>query len=375
MGAESLRQLGQALLLIPLGLILLIMLADLLTPTYIHLGPLLVAAPAITAAFAGPWVTGGIGLLAIVVEVLIGAHNGRLGTQTVQAELGGMAVVTVFVVVFCLVRERERRRLVQVRSVAETVQRALLRPLPERVGPLRIASAYLAAEAEAQIGGDIYGAVRTASGTRLIVGDARGKGLAAISDAAVLLGAFREVARRRPELREIVADLEDSARVSLGEAGPEPDSAETFVTAVIVDIPDDKPVVTAVSCGHPPPMLLRQDGRVMSLDSDRPAPPLGLGGLGRQGFSVSTFPFEEGDLLLLYTDGVVEARDSAGEFYPLAARVASWAETEPRALLARVCGDLLAYVGGRLGDDAAMIAIRRDGAVTSPERWRGAART
>lgn len=71
------------------------------------------------------------------------------------------------------------------------------------------------------------------------------------------------------------------------------------------------------------------------------------------------FTFEVGDTLILYTDGVIEARDQAGAFYPFAERAAQWAECNPKALLQHIRHDLLAHAGGRLGDDAALIAIHR----------------
>ncbi len=71
------------------------------------------------------------------------------------------------------------------------------------------------------------------------------------------------------------------------------------------------------------------------------------------------FDFKPGDTLLLYTDGVIEARDRAGVFYPLAERVMTWPGDGPGTLVEHVRDDLLAYVGGRLGDDAAMVAIQR----------------
>ncbi|MFD2348251.1 SpoIIE family protein phosphatase [Nonomuraea ferruginea] len=83
------------------------------------------------------------------------------------------------------------------------------------------------------------------------------------------------------------------------------------------------------------------------------------GDLCDHGYAVCSFRFDEGDLLLLYTDGVTEARDAAGVFYPLADRIGAWTQEAPEGLLKRVCDDLLTYTGGRLGDDAAMIAIRR----------------
>ncbi|MFT9472833.1 hypothetical protein [Streptomyces sp. 11-1-2] len=78
--------------------------------------------------------------------------------------------------------------------MSEATRRVVLRPLPHRLGPLRVASLNMAAEDEAQIGGDLYAATRVEDSTRMIIGDVRGKGLTSISDASVLMGAFREAA-------------------------------------------------------------------------------------------------------------------------------------------------------------------------------------
>jgi hypothetical protein len=69
--------------------------------------------------------------------------------------------------------------------------------------------------------------------------------------------------------------------------------------------------------------------------------------------------FETGDILLLYTDGVVEARSPSGAFYPLLDRVASFPASSPDALLRHIHADLLAHVGGHPGDDAALLIIER----------------
>jgi hypothetical protein len=67
-------------------------------------------------------------------------------------------------------------------------------------------------------------------------------------------------------------------------------------------------------------------------------------------------------MLLLYTDGVTEARDARGTFYPLAQRAAKWAGLEPTHLLASIEADLREHVPpGALADDMAMVAVRRDG--------------
>lgn len=110
------------------------------------------------------------------------------------------------------------------------------------------------------------------------------------------------------------------------------------------------------SCGHPPPLLL-SPGHAVTVPSLHPSPPLGVHG-GTE-HTLDVFSFEPGDTLLLYTDGVVEARDEHGRFYPLADRVARWTDDSPEALIHHLRRDLLAHAGGSLGDDAALIAIHR----------------
>ncbi len=64
---------------------------------------------------------------------------------------------------------------------------------------------------------------------------------------------------------------------------------------------------------------------------------------------------------MLYTDGVSEARDRSGVFYPLTERVTRWADQEPEVLLHRVVSDLQEYTDGHLDDDMAIVVARRDG--------------
>ncbi|MGP3980410.1 PP2C family protein-serine/threonine phosphatase [Streptomyces sp. KR80] len=354
------------MVVIPIALMVAIVVIDVLAPPDIHLGPLLVAGPAITASFAGPWLTGLVAALAVVAQAFIAVLRDRdeLFSANHQAQIGALILVGSSLVIFCVLRERRARELTQVRYVSETAQRVVLRPLPKKIGPLRVASLYLAAEAEAQIGGDLYAAARTSSGTRLIIGDVRGKGMTSVGDAALLLGAFRAAAHRQATLAELVAFLDGSVCWNLAEPGETDRVGETFITAVILDIPDQGSSIDMVHCGHPPPIVLR-NRRATTIDAYQPAPPLGLGEVAHPRYHVDAFKFEPGDLLLLYTDGVIEARDSTGAFYPLAERITGWTESHPEAFLHRLRRDLLDYVGGRLGDDAALIAIERQSAHAS----------
>ncbi|MGW6485126.1 PP2C family protein-serine/threonine phosphatase [Streptomyces sp. NPDC055059] len=360
---------GRALLAIPIAWIVAVSVVDDLAPPNIHLGALLVAAPAITPLFGGPWSVGLVSALAVIAQTAIGLVRDpeQLLSSNDQAQIIALVLVGTALVIFCVVRERRARELAQVRYVSEAAQRVVLPPLPQEIGPLRVASLYLAAEAEAQIGGDLYAATRTTFGTRLIVGDVQGKGMTAVNDAALLLGAFRIAAHRPASLGELVAYLDQSVCWDLMEPGETGRYGETFITATILDIPDHGSRVQMISCGHPPPIVQR-NGRPTTMDASGPAPPLGLGELAHPRYHVDSFPFEPGDLLLLYTDGVTEARDLAGTFYPLAERITGWSETDPDAFLDHLRRDLLDYVGGHLNDDAAVIVIEHHatGLITRP---------
>ena len=275
------------------------------------------------------------------------------------------------------------QRLADVTSVAEAAQRALLRPLPRQVGPLELGVVYLAAAAEARVGGDLYEVTRTQFGIRLIVGDVRGKGLDAVEIAADVLGVFREVAHEVYTLAEVARRID--ASLARRPAAP----LEEFVTAVLAEIDPAAGTLTVYNCGHPPPLVLSpgpgnrtgsgsqapgagqagSDGQqlpqVTAVDVPAPALPLRLMSLGGTSGAERTVPLHPGDALLLYTDGVTEARDGRREFYPLEERVAGLAARSGGStedLLERLRDDLLRHVGAPLDDDAALLLVRVTGA-------------
>jgi serine phosphatase RsbU (regulator of sigma subunit) len=198
-------------------------------------------------------------------------------------------------------------------------------------------------------GGDIACAVAAPDAIRLLIGDVMGHGERAARTAAAVTSMFRELAVY-PDPLHVIA-----ARLHAFVAGR--DCGEEFVTALLVRVPMDDSQAEIVCCGHPHPLLLR-GGQVTRLAAPEPAPPLGLLDLAdscqaRAGL-LGAGP---GDSVLLYTDGVTDARDAAGRPYPLAERAAALSGNgEP--LLEALRADLLRHANGVLRDDATMLHLR-----------------
>ncbi|MFE5582750.1 PP2C family protein-serine/threonine phosphatase [Kitasatospora sp. NPDC056531] len=325
--------------------------ADLATGPGTTLSPVLAVAPVLAGATTRtarvPLIAGAIAVLAVG---LLEATNTDLPTEVhITALITVLAATLASAANVVLVAARERE-LFRVRTVAEAAQRALLRPPPERIGRLRVAVRYVAAAAEARIGGDVYAVVETRFGVRILLGDVQGHGLPAVETAADVLGVFREAARTDPDLTRLAERL-DAALTARSEDG-------RFATALLLDVAPDRGPVTIVNCGHPHP-LLRRAGRVSGLEPPFPAPPLGLLGLTGGGYPAGRFEPRPGDMLLLHTDGVSEARDAEGRFYPLAERLPGLPAWNPADLLVALLADVDGWVGDAgLADDAAVLALR-----------------
>ncbi|MFI9274898.1 PP2C family protein-serine/threonine phosphatase [Kitasatospora sp. NPDC052896] len=327
-------------------------LADIATGPGVTFSPVLAAVPVLagtgTRRAVVPLVAGAI---ASVIVAGLAFYDSRVPVVVHITAAATVIAITFFSCANVMVAATQDRELVRVRTVAEAAQRALLRLVPRRMGPLVVAVRYVAAEAEARIGGDVYEVLRTPYGVRLLLGDVCGKGLGAVETASDVLGVFREAARAEPDLSEVARRLDSAlARRTVD---------EEFVTAVLVGIPDDPGPAIVVNCGHPPPLLCHA-GEVTVVDPPIDSPPLALLGLVGSDYRAGLLTFERGDLLLLYTDGVAEARDETDRFYPLAQRLAGMPHDEPEALLDDLLVDVRAYVGSGLTDDAALLAVRRE---------------
>lgn len=306
---------------------------------------LFAAVPFLAAVFAFWQTVTVVGVLATIAGmVFVGAAGPPDLAGTVN--ILGVLLATGIAAAVATTRQRQAEKIAELQRLAAVAQQAVLRPVGPQVGALAVAGRYISATAAADIGGDLYEALDTPYGVRIIIGDVRGKGLDAVRLASIVLGSYRHVAYERADLKAMVADLDRAVARSVGD--------EDFVTAALVE--ERGGTLTIVNCGHPAPLLLRR-GQVISLEPPAPAPPLGF----MPEVKARVERLEPGDRLLLFTDGLGEARRD-GEFFPTADR--AW-----RLLGHGTVGDGLAsletalvdWVHGRLEDDIALVLLEYTG--------------
>lgn len=358
MAAEKSQRSLTMLAWLPVAVMAVVAVVDIFTGPGFGFLPLASLGPAFAGLVGGWRRTAWFGAAALLMCVALGLYDGLF-----QERRGFMAMVSVVGVTgagiaAAVMRGRREAELASVRSIAEVAQRVLLRPVPLTAGPLQAAVSYTSAVAEARIGGDLYEVVASPHGVRVIVGDVQGKGLAAVETAAVVLGAFREAAHDEPDLVGLGERLERSVAREL--------SDEKFVTAVLAEIGTDHEVLF-LNYGHPPPMVVRQDGTADFPNPPAYALPLGLGG-AHGSESPKPFPvcFAPGEQLLLYTDGVTESRDENGTFYPLGERAHLLKDPDAQSALDTLREDLVRHAAGPPHDDAAMLLLRYHGHGATP---------
>ncbi|MFI5802930.1 PP2C family protein-serine/threonine phosphatase [Streptomyces sp. NPDC051561] len=320
---------------LPLVLLAVLAVADFFSDLA-ELDHVLAVLPALAAVSFGPL---GTGLLSLAVLGLV--HPYTPGWQGDPGATVSFVVAALLGVGFAWMRSRRDAQLVSVSTVADAAQLAVLPPLPERVGRVRCVGLYRAAQQGALVSGDLYDVRSGPWGVRAVVADVEGHDLSAVSTVTALLGAFREAVLDDADLAQVAARMD--RRLVVDSAADE--HAELFATAVLMEFPSGEQEVRVVSCGHPPPLLLRT-GEASELRLD-PAPPLGLGLAGLGAPTVTVVPLLPGDRLLAHTDGVTEARDAQGDFYPLARRLPGLAASAdgPGALTEAILADLARFTG------------------------------
>lgn len=358
--------------LLPFLVIVLATVADVLTSPQERFDRFLIAAPALAAATWTARGTAAIGGLAMAASAALAAARGDSLVPTALADQVVLAVVALAAAVSSQARQRREAELRQVSAVAEAAQWAVLRPLPPRLGTVDLRLLYEASAAGAHVGGDFYKALKVRDGVRIVLGDVQGKGLPAVEAASLLLGSFREAAYTAPDLPAIAQRLEASM-ARYAERAPESDAADRFSTVLLAEIPDDRPVIRLLSCGHPAPVVER-NGAVETVELSAPSVPVHLPVPVDAPFTVEEVPFGPGDRLLMFTDGVTETRDARGAFYPLEQRLAAWADEPADRIPGLLREDLDRFRAHGLEDDTTALLVVRDGAgapalpVPSPPR-------
>jgi sigma-B regulation protein RsbU (phosphoserine phosphatase) len=331
---------------LPAAALVLVPAIDLATGPTLVLLAFLIIAPLLAASFLPARTTAAYGLIALAEGAALGAVLGQY-TEALNTQLVRLSIIATCAILSTFTahsRTRREQHLQRVTRIAAIAQSAILPPIPKRLGPLNVAASYDSADSEADIGGDAYAVFETPFGIRLLLADVRGHGLDAVHLAATVLGSFRERAHERHDLSDLAHDLDRA----VARAGQE----EDFVTALLAEV--DGSELRIVNAGHPPPLLIRV-GAAISLDLPRPAPPLGLNTDG----DTTRIALEPGDRVVLYTDGVTEARRPGdGAFFPLTRLAAPslGTGTLPEGL-AKLRSAITDWVQGPATDDVTILAV------------------
>ena len=249
--------------------------------------------------------------------------------------------------------------------VARSLQQSLLPPTLLQVPGVELAARYISA-ADGMVGGDFYDAFATVDGTwAVVVGDVCGKGAEAAAVTALARHTLRAAA--------LHTSCPEDVLLALNEAILRAELDYRFCTVAYLSLePTNGGVqVTVATGGHPLPILVRADGRVASFG--HPGALLGVMDTPPIGQAVTTLG--AGDMLVLYTDGVIEASRADDAFGPdrLAALLAGCAGRDAPSVAASVEAEVLRVQHGRVRDDVAVLVARVPAVDRFPARAPGVA--
>jgi len=233
--------------------------------------------------------------------------------------------------------------------ISETLQRELFNPIPDRAGHIMIASSYRSAYSGALVGGDFMDVILL-DGNRvgLVIGDVSGKGIDAAARTALAKYSLRGVVYEDPDPKRVMERINLAILKQV--------EMESYITLFYGLIDQDQGILRFCSAGHLPGLYLKHG---------KPAPhflntdDIALGILQDTEFHEKRIGFNPGDRLLLYTDGVTEARDGKG-FYGINRLRRAYMlhrNDDPRTFVDYLTEALLSWSGDRLRDDIAMLAV------------------
>jgi serine phosphatase RsbU (regulator of sigma subunit) len=229
------------------------------------------------------------------------------------------------------------------------MQRSLLPRSRPVVAGLEVGEVY-EPSARVDVGGDLYDFLALEDGRLAVVlGDVTGHGVDATADMAMAKFVFRSLAREHPEPSDFLASANDVICSEIGSG--------KFISMSYVVVDGVTGGVAGANAGHPPARLVLADGSVRPLAAHG----LVLGIDGGQEYEESRAELPTGSSLVLFTDGVIEARRD-GELYGderLDTLLAAQSDLPPSELAAAVAEDARGFAGGDLSDDLAVVVIRR----------------
>ena len=236
------------------------------------------------------------------------------------------------------------------RALSLHLQQALLSP-PQKVRGVSLGHAYESATANVEVGGDFYDFFSLSRGrVAIVIGDVSGKGV----DAAILASLVKNGLRAYLAEEENVATAVAKANRLFIRDSP----LASFATLFCGILDPARGDLRYLLAGHPPGVVRRRkEGEIVWLEVTSPV--IGM-------FEDAVYREEElhlavGDLLLLYTDGIIEARRDSGMFGEegIAEFVRESYGLSTRELPAKLLQAVFNYTGGQLADDAAILSIRR----------------
>ncbi|WP_430781772.1 PP2C family protein-serine/threonine phosphatase [Actinoplanes sp. G11-F43] len=203
------------------------------------------------------------------------------------------------------------------------------------------------------VGGDAFDYAANADVLHLALFDTVGHGIAASALATLTLNAYRNARRSGLSLLDTCRSIDKWVRAQYPRA---------FVTALLAELDMGTGLYRRISAGHPAEILLR-DGRVLPPLPTPGTLPLGLGHMIDRPPRVDEIALEPGDTLVLYTDGITEARDAAGELFGPDRLAAFLRDTLAQGIPApevmrRLVNTIVSYENGDLRDDATAAMLR-----------------
>lgn len=251
----------------------------------------------------------------------------------------------------------DNARLYRQRSeIARTLQESLLPPLLPKIPGFELAAAFRPAGEGIEVGGDFYDLFETGNHCwAIVMGDVSGQGTAAAAVASMARYTMRALAMRERQPSRILHSLNEAM---LHQPAGQRVSDDRFCTVAYAHLePTDDGARLTVACGgHPLPLLLRGDGSVETIGR----PGTLLGGFPHPRLTDQVTDLGPGDVVVLYTDGVTEAR-AAGDLFGedrLTTLVESCAGLGAGSVAERIECAVVAFQGGCPHDDIAILVLR-----------------